>query len=134
MSEVFVPKACEITLRGQTVIVRDPALKKVLELLRDAKPMLIRLTSLGSLGDSENAISGLADLLADEAVFKSFCLCASACTDKSVEFFSEDGGISLSEAAQLLDAMRTAVNWEVLKELFRKMLPTVATPPTTPLT
>lgn len=127
MSEVFVPKQEEINIKGEVVIVKDPSLKKTLVMLRDAKSMLVKLTNLGA-GEGTDSIGNLAELLSDPEVFKTFCSCASACTNKSVAFFEgtdEVDGISLGEAAQLLDKMRTAINWEVLKELFRKILPTM---------
>jgi len=133
MSDVFVPPVHEITIKNEVVIVKDPSLKKTLIMLRDAKSMLLKLTTLGT-GEGVDSIGNLAELLADPEVFKTFCSCASACTSKSVEFFEgtdEVDGISLGEAAQLLDKMRTAINWEVLKELFRKVLPTMLNNQTT---
>lgn len=128
MSDVFVPPTHSITIKGQEVIVKDPSLKKVLVMLRDAKSMLVKLTNLGTGLDATDSIGNLAELLADEEVFRTFCSCASACTNKPVEFFlgtEEEDGITLGEAAMLIDKMRTAVNWEVLKQLFRKVIPTL---------
>ncbi len=130
MSTVFVPEVQEITIKGEKVIVRDPALHKVLALLRDAKPVLTKLMDLSK--DSGELVDNFTTFLADEEFYKGFCLCASACTNKSVEFFSSDasgeGGISLSEAVELLTKMQTAVNWGVLKGLFLKLIPPKITP------
>lgn len=129
MSDVFCPKPLIIVIKGEEVTVRDPSLHKVLLMLRDAKGVLNKLVNLKSLGTSSDVFGDLAELLADPDIFAGFCCCASACTNKPVEFYAPsvdgEGGISLSETAQLIDAMTTAVNWEVLKELFRKVVPTM---------
>ncbi len=129
MSEAFIPKTVEIIIKGEKVIVKDPSVKKVLLMIRDAKSVLIKLTGLAG-SEGMDSLGNLTDLLADPEVFKAFCSCASACTDKSLEFYHEGDGISLGEAGELLEAMRTAVNWEVLKELFRKMIPSMGLSPT----
>ena len=130
MSTVFVPAVQEIDIKGEKVIVRDPALHKVLALLRDAKPVLTKLMGMSS--NPGELVDNFTEFLADEDFYKGFCLCASACTNKPVEFFSSDtsgeGGISLSEAIALLTKMQTAVNWGVLKELFLKLIPSKTTP------
>ena len=130
MSDVFVPPTHEITIKGEKVIVKDPSLKKVLLLLKDSKAVLVKLTALGTGAKPEDSIGNLADLLADEDVFKAFCNCASACTNKDTAFFLDDDGISVGDAALLIEKMRTAVNWEVLKDLFRKVIPTMNLAPT----
>lgn len=130
MSDVFVPKTVTITIKGEEVIVKDPSIKKVLEMLRDAKSVLMKLTGLGAGQAPADSLGNLTDLLADPDVFKAFCGCASACTNKPTSFFYDDDGISVSEAGELLTAMSTAVNWEVLKELFRKVVPTMNLNPT----
>ncbi len=129
MSDVFVPPTHRIVIKGEEVTVHDPSLHKVLAMLRDAKGVFAKLVNLKQLGDSEDVFGNLVDIMADPEIFAGFCCCASACTDKPTEFYAPyangEGGITLSEAAQLIDAMRTAVNWEVLKELFRRVVPTM---------
>lgn len=136
MDSVFVPKEVSITINKQPVVVHDPSLQKVLVMLRDAKTLLNKLMTFQNLGGSSDMIGEVAEIMSDPEVFKGFCLCASACTDKPASFFEADeqgnGGISLTEAVLLIDALRTAVNWEVLKELFRKMFPTIQAKPVTP--
>ncbi len=129
MSTVFVPAVQEITIKGETVIVQDPPLHKVLRLLREAKPVLFRLMDLSK--DPGEVIDKFTEFLGEEEFYKGFCLCASACTNKSEKFFEPDeqgnGGISLSESMDLLNKMQVAVNWGVLKELFLKLIPMKAT-------
>lgn len=131
MSDVFVPPVHTVTIKGEEIVVKDPSLQKVLLLLREARPVLSKLMTTDQLGTGDT-LGNLAELAADPEVFHGFCLCASACTSKPVEFFAgeDNDGVSLGEAATLLDKMRTAVNWKVLKELFQKILPVVAGPPT----
>jgi hypothetical protein len=134
MSNVFCPPVQEVMIKGESVVVKDPSLHKILIMLRDAKSVLIKLTSLGKIGEGD-VIGNFTDFLSDPEIFKGFCQCASACTSKPADFFMPDetgeGGISISETAALIAAMQTAVNWQVLKELFHKMMPTLLPPPMT---
>lgn len=119
MSDVFVPVELHIMVRGADVVVRDPPLRKVLELLRDAASVLTRLMNLPRDTDGLS-VPQFAELLADPEIFKGFVLCASACTDKPPEFYSD---ISITDAVNLLEALVKTVDWRKLKELFLRMMP-----------
>ena len=125
MSNVFVPKVEVVTIKGESVDVHDPSLKSVLSLLRNAKPVLDKLMSMGS--GSGSAVDNFITLLAEPEVFEGFKQAAKACTGKDAEFFDD---IGISDTASLVGAMQTAVNWGVLKELFRKAVPAIVATPT----
>lgn len=120
MSEIFVPTPVEVTVLGEKFTIREPSLKTVLIIIRDAKPLINKLMSLGS--NREEALGDFLDLLAEPEVFDSFTHFLGACSDKPPSFYDKIGP---SDTVVVVNALKKAVNWPLLKELFLQALPTV---------
>ena len=100
-----------LQIRGQSVEVRDPSLRKVLKTASAFKPILQKFQSGVATGDR---LEDVAKVLEDDGTFEALKLCASACTDKDAEFFDD---IGVAETVELINALKSVVDWTQLKKL-----------------
>lgn len=110
-SSPLVGNSQVVQIRGQRVEVRDPSLRKVLKTASAFKPILQKFQKEAESGDR---LEDVAKVLEDDGTFEALKLCASACTDKDADFFND---IGVAETVDLVNALKSVVDWTQLKKL-----------------